>query len=288
MAQHQTFSDYLTVGEAAAFLGVSPWTLRNWDRAGKLTPRRHPKNGYRIYRRDDLAVVLDAESGRALGDVLAPPHANWADMADTDHFVQFYDSDDYLADSIAGYAAAALRAGDAAIIIATAAHRSLVHNKLTTAGLDVARHVASGQYVSLDAAATLDRFMRDGDIDPTRFHAVIGSAMADLMRRHKRVRAFGEMVAVLWDQGNRDAAYDLEHRWNDLQREHAFCLFCAYPLRSFPDRADAEHLAAVCTCHSRVIPAEGYATLTTADQRLRAIAALQQRVRALEAEVGRR
>src|SRR5690242_16822964 len=41
----QKLKEYLTVGEAAEFLGVSPWTLRNWDRAGKLRPRRHPKNG---------------------------------------------------------------------------------------------------------------------------------------------------------------------------------------------------------------------------------------------------
>jgi excisionase family DNA binding protein len=50
---------YLTVKEAAAFLGTSPATLRNWDRAGKLTPCRHPVNGYRLYRKEDLEQVLD-------------------------------------------------------------------------------------------------------------------------------------------------------------------------------------------------------------------------------------
>src|SRR5688500_10717685 len=160
--RHQTFAEYLTVSEAAVFLGVSPWTLRNWDRAGKLTPRRHPKNGYRIYRQEDLAAVLEAESGRALGDVLAPPHANWADMGDADHFVQFYDADEYLADSVAGYAAAALRAGDAAVVVATPAHRALIDARLNAGGVDAASHAAAGSYVSLDAAETLDRFMRDG------------------------------------------------------------------------------------------------------------------------------
>jgi excisionase family DNA binding protein len=51
--------EYLTVTQAAAFLGVSPKTLRNWDRRGKLTPRRHPMNGYRLYRRQDLEAVLE-------------------------------------------------------------------------------------------------------------------------------------------------------------------------------------------------------------------------------------
>ena len=49
---------YLTVKEAAAYLGASPATLRNWDRAGKLTPCRHPVNGYRLYRKEDLERIL--------------------------------------------------------------------------------------------------------------------------------------------------------------------------------------------------------------------------------------
>lgn len=51
--------DYLTVGQAAVFLGVSRSTLRNWDRGGKLKPYRHPVNGYRLYKRDDLQMLLE-------------------------------------------------------------------------------------------------------------------------------------------------------------------------------------------------------------------------------------
>ena len=53
-----SLSDYLTVGEAAAKLGVSRSTLRNWDKAGKLTPHRHPINGYRLYHRKELENLL--------------------------------------------------------------------------------------------------------------------------------------------------------------------------------------------------------------------------------------
>jgi len=52
------FNGYLTVKEAARYLGVSPATLRNWDRAGKLTPCRHPVNDYRLYRKEDLERIL--------------------------------------------------------------------------------------------------------------------------------------------------------------------------------------------------------------------------------------
>ena len=41
-------NEYLTVGEAAELLGVSKDTLRRWDRAGRLTARRHPVTGYRL------------------------------------------------------------------------------------------------------------------------------------------------------------------------------------------------------------------------------------------------
>lgn len=55
MAKTEThLADYLTVGEAAARLGVSRGTLRNWDKAGKLKPYRHPMNSYRLYRRSEI------------------------------------------------------------------------------------------------------------------------------------------------------------------------------------------------------------------------------------------
>ena len=61
--------DYLTVSEAADFLGVSAATLRNWDRAGKVKATRHPVNGYRLYRKEVLSSLLkkvkDGPNGRA-------------------------------------------------------------------------------------------------------------------------------------------------------------------------------------------------------------------------------
>ena len=54
----ETFRTYLTIKEAAAFLGGSSATLRNWDPSGKLVPARHPLNGYRLYRREVLASLL--------------------------------------------------------------------------------------------------------------------------------------------------------------------------------------------------------------------------------------
>ena len=49
---------YLSISDAAKFLGVTPMTLRRWDQAGKLTARRHPINGYRLYKKQDLQMLL--------------------------------------------------------------------------------------------------------------------------------------------------------------------------------------------------------------------------------------
>lgn len=49
---------YFTIKEAAEYIGVSPLTLRNWDKKGKLQAHRHPANNYRLYRLPDLEKFL--------------------------------------------------------------------------------------------------------------------------------------------------------------------------------------------------------------------------------------
>ena len=51
-------SDYLTIGEDAEYLGVHPDSLRRWDRAKRLQPRRHPINNFRLYLKRDLDRFL--------------------------------------------------------------------------------------------------------------------------------------------------------------------------------------------------------------------------------------
>jgi DNA (cytosine-5)-methyltransferase 1 len=67
--------NYLTVKAAAAFLGVSPKTLRYWDRTDKLKPVRHPLNRYRLYRREDLEAFLRQLNGRAAAAARGQPGA---------------------------------------------------------------------------------------------------------------------------------------------------------------------------------------------------------------------
>ena len=84
------FAAYRTVGEAAEYLGVSKATLRNWDRAGKLKPRRHPQNGYRIYVHDDLEALLRS----TLAEESPAPRVDWSEMGEHEHFVQLFERGD--------------------------------------------------------------------------------------------------------------------------------------------------------------------------------------------------
>jgi MerR family copper efflux transcriptional regulator len=50
--------DFLRISEAAEYLGVSPNTLRNWENAGKIAAHRHPVNGYRLFKQEELDELL--------------------------------------------------------------------------------------------------------------------------------------------------------------------------------------------------------------------------------------
>ena len=90
------------------------------------------------------------------------------------------------------------------------------------------------------------------------------------------------MVALLWAEGNSEAAIRLEELWNDLAHTHSFSLHCAYPITSFNRDEDGEPFLKICAAHSAVIPDESYTALSTDEERLRGISHLQQKVQALE------
>lgn len=49
---------YLTIHEVAKLLGITPLTLRNWDKSGKLKALRNPINNYRVYKTMDIDILL--------------------------------------------------------------------------------------------------------------------------------------------------------------------------------------------------------------------------------------
>jgi PAS domain S-box-containing protein len=171
-----------------------------------------------------------------------------------EHAVQFYVTESFLADTVAEFVVEGLRNDETAIIVATEAHRHAFTEALRVKGMDVDSHIVREQIVMLDAAATMDAFMVDGVPDAKRFELVIGRQVAALTRGGTRnVRAYGEIVDLLWRAGQHDAAIHLEEMWNELRSRHPFKLFCAYAINSFDAHDGATR---VCATHSHVRPPE--------------------------------
>jgi signal transduction histidine kinase len=216
-------------------------------------------------------------------------HGSWSQHGDHQHGVQFYSQTKFLLEELSKYIGNALRAGDAAVVVATDQHRNGLSQRLSAQGLDVAGLTAEKRFVALDARQVMSMFMVDGWPDENQFIDAVGGivarATASACGEHRRVAIFGEMVALLWAEGNPQAAIRLEQLWNSLARTKSFSLFCAYPMNSFEREGDAELLLQVCNEHTAVIPTEGYMDLVSDGDRLRNIAQLQQKARALETEV---
>src|SRR3954469_730077 len=253
---------YYSISQAAALLGVSRVSIWRWIRAGQLPVIRLGHRTVRIAHADLEQLLVrsgSAGSGPGVGgaSAAAAPAGNrtardgaarldWAKATVGGHLVQFYESDAFLVDVVGEYVGAALRAGDSAIVVATEAHREALEQRWRADGLDLAAAHVGGRYLSLDAAETLSRLLVDGMPEPGRFAAVIGDAVARATDGGRGARIFGEMVALLIQDGNPAAALRLEGLWNDLQQAYTFSLMCAYPIDTFAGEPLAELLDEVC------------------------------------------
>lgn len=235
---------------------------------------------------ESLTATID--SGTA--SPIVPP-AYWQNRDAHGHSVQFYEDDSFLLDGLGRFMGSALGAGDSGIVIATPEHRDELAELLNARGVDTERATAQGRYATFDAEETLAQFMRQGWPDRGLFADVVGGIIRDASTASggaARIAAFGEMVALLWAAGKPDAAIRLEQLWNELAMTHSFYLHCAYPMRFFSRESDGSPIARVCAEHAAVVPTESYTSLVDEDERLRAIALLQQKARALEVEIEER
>jgi anti-sigma regulatory factor (Ser/Thr protein kinase) len=170
-----------------------------------------------------------------------------------EHVVQFYEDESHLAHTVGAYLTRALDEGAIAVVIATEAHRSMFSTELERAGLDPAERSLNGSLILLDAAETLGRFVNGGQVDREAFRAIVGSVLRRAAGTGRPVRAYGEMVALLWDAGDVLAAIELEKVWNELSDELPFSLVCAYPSASVEGHEHADALHEVCDLHTSVV-----------------------------------
>lgn len=221
-----------------------------------------------------------------------PPSGVSGDSSTYAHAVQFYQEDTVLLDGLCQFIGDSLEAGGSALVVATAAHRDALTQRLEARGLDTVAAVARGRYILMDAAETLSKFMQEGWPDPARFAEAVGSVVVRAKHAaggsNGRLAIFGEMVAILWAQGKFETSIQLEQLWNQLRQTHSFALRCAYPMAGFSREDHGESFLKICEEHSHVIPGESYTALTSEQERLRNISLLQQRAEALEVATAER
>lgn len=203
------------------------------------------------------------------------------------HTIQFYERDIFLIETIGRYVHPALVAGGSAVVLAIKPHRDMLALELTARGSDPKVAAEQGRYFALDAAEVLSEFMIDGWPDEALFKNTLGPLIRRAYEggRRRRVVAFGEMVALLWAEGKRDAAVQLERLWNELARAELFSLVCAYPLLGFDREEHARLFFNICGEHSDVNPAEGYPAQGAEGRCRRNVARWQQKARALKNDI---
>ncbi|MGH7498603.1 MAG: MEDS domain-containing protein [Gemmatimonadales bacterium] len=181
-----------------------------------------------------------------------------------EHLVQLYGGDDdFLAANVGRYFRAGLSRGDGLLLIATAEHTDSIMRQLQ-GELDLVEDaIGSGRFVTMDARSTLDLLMEDGQPDRRAFESEIGDALRKVQASATtgRVRAFGELVGLLWSAGQTGAATRIEAFWNEALDGNAFSLYCAYPIDVSGQELEEGALNLVLGAHTHMLT--GYRTMVS-------------------------
>ena len=171
------------------------------------------------------------------------------------HEAGFYSDDRHFLDHVTRFVAAALKFGNAAIVVATGSHRENLLLNLQAEGLDMGAAIEQGRYLPLDAANTLSRLMVNGMPDPVRLLELFGHLITQATKAakwHPGVALFGECVHLLCAQGNPEAAMEVERLANELRKTHDVNMLCGYLPSGVPGGMDPKILQRICAEHSAV------------------------------------
>lgn len=193
-----------------------------------------------------------------------PPYGSLPEVVDAlraagtpgSHLGQFYDADDFLCESVASFLRDGLDSGARAVVVATRHHRGGIAAHLVASGFDLGAALNNGTVTMLDADETLSAFVRRGELQDDLFRQHVGNVIAHLTRGGHQVRAFGEMVDLLWRDGRPAAALKLERLWNALPGRESLSILCGYSAKPCGDPDHERPFVEVCEEHSFVIAAE--------------------------------
>src|SRR5688572_7627795 len=181
------------------------------------------------------------------------------------HMVQIYRDPATLRNTVSHYLSDGFRNGESAAVIATEDHWNEFRRGLKERGHDLERIEREGRLAVLDARATLDSFMRQGMPEEALFHQTISPVLTTLSSGGTpNIRAYGEMVSLLWSNRQFDAAVRLEELWNDLAESWNFTLLCAYQGDALAPEFHGRLAHGVFQQHSHMVAADEYDRLSRA------------------------
>ena len=142
----------------------------------------------------------------------------------TEHFVAFYRSDDFVVEQVASFISEGLAANEHVIAIATTHHWNAISARLDESGIAYGRAVSAGQLVLIEAEEALDAVMVDGKVSVERF----GTMLAPLVKPDTRTRIYGELVSLLAQRGDVDAAIAVERLGHKTAHTQNIRVRCGY------------------------------------------------------------
>lgn len=176
----------------------------------------------------------------------------WGELTPCDHVVQIYENDKVFLDSLEGFIGSGLIAGDSIIIIATPEHLIAIKDRLRKQGFDMDGLSSRDQFIGIEVNDAITNFMINKWPDENLFFEFISTLLKRAQKNGRKIRAFGEIVAVLWQQGFNGATVQLEHLWNRLHKNDGFTLFCAYPKIGFTEDINTS-IEIICSAHNKII-----------------------------------
>lgn len=192
------------------------------------------------------------------------PAASWrellADPGEDGHIVQLYQDGDFYGEAISHFAAEGFARDESIILVATPPNWANISGRLTRKGFDIPDLFRRGQLTLLDAEQTLPKFLAGNMPDPKIFKPL---AEATIEKAHAggkfpRVRWWGEMVNVLYVNGNGRGSTRLEELFDEVAHEQSIAIFCSFLMDKYDPEIYNGPFGDVCRTHAHVIPAEDY------------------------------
>jgi len=131
-----------------------------------------------------------------------------------DHTVQFYETDEFLCAAVSVFLMSALQNKEGVILVATSEHLQAIEERVLSLKIDVNNFKNSGQLTFLDAQETLDKFMVKHLPVPEKYFALMDEVVGKKLTQYPQLKVYGEMVNLLWSEGNFDGTIALEQLWN--------------------------------------------------------------------------